>query len=89
MSQALIGFISVVLIIHLILIAVPLRDTLRSGISTVSKTLWCLFLLLLPIVGAVVFHYRFRSGLYHGPAYERSAAEERAASGTLAPDDRD
>ena len=54
MGQALIGLSGVILIVHLIVVAVPLRDTLRAQISARSKLLWCLFLLLLPIISAVV-----------------------------------
>lgn len=89
MSKALIGFLAVFGSFHLFLVAIPLRDTLRAAISARSKLAWCLFLLLLPFVGAWVFHRWFRSGVYHGKSYEISAAEERARSGTLAPDDRD
>ena len=89
MSKALIGFLAVFGSFHLFLIVIPLRDTLRAAISARSKLAWCLFLLLLPLVGAWVFHRWFRSGLYHGERYEISAAEERARSGTLSPDDRD
>ncbi len=89
MSKALIGFIAVVGIVHLFLVVIPLRDTLRARISTQSKLAWISFLLLLPFVGAFVFRYFFNSGAYQGDNYEISAAEERARSGTLAPDDRD
>ena len=84
-----IGFLAVFGSFHLFLIAIPLRDTLRASISARSKFAWSLFLLLLPLIGAWVFHRWFRSGLYHGERYEISAAEERARSGTLSPDDRD
>ncbi len=89
MSNALIGFIAVIAILHLFLVVVPLKDTLRARISTQSKFAWSLFLLLLPLVGAFVFQRLFRSGAYQGENYEISAAEERARSGTLAPDDRE
>lgn len=89
MDNALIGFLAVIGILHLFLVAVPLKDTLRAPISAQSKLAWSLFLLLLPLVGAFVFHRLFRSGAYQGENYEISAAEERARSGTLAPDDRD
>lgn len=89
MDNALIGFLAVIGILHLFLVAVPLKDTLRAPISAQSKLAWSLFLLLLPLVGAFVFHRLFRSGAYQGENYEISAAEERARSGTLAPDERD
>ncbi len=89
MSNALIGFAAVAGILHLFLVVVPLKDTLLAPISARSKTAWSLFLLLLPFVGAFVFHRYFRSGAYQGETYEISAAEERARSGTLAPDERE
>ena len=89
MNKPLIGFLAVVGIVHLFLIVIPLKDTLRASISTKSKVAWCLFLILLPIIGAFVFHRWFRSGAYQGKNYEISAADERARSGTLSPDDND
>lgn len=89
MSKALIGFLGLLGAVHLFLIVIPLRDTLRAPISIRSKLAWCAFLLLLPLLGAWVFHRWFRSGVYHGESWEISAAEERARSGTLSPDDRD
>lgn len=89
MSKALIGFLAVIGIIHLFLIVIPIKDTLRAPISAGSKAAWCLFLILLPIIGAFVFHRWFKSGAYQGENYEISAAEERARSGTLSPDDQD
>ena len=89
MSNALVGFLAVCGILHLFLVVVPLKDTLSARISAQSRFAWCLFLLLLPFVGAFVFHRLFRSGAYQGENYEISAAEERARSGTLAADDRE
>ena len=89
MSKPLIGFLAVIGIVHLFLIVIPLKDTLQASISTKSKAAWCLFLILLPIIGAFVFHRWFKSGAYQGKNYEISAAEERARSGTLSPDDND
>ena len=48
MSNALIGFAAVGGILHLFLVAVPLKDTLLAPISARSKAAWSLFLLLLP-----------------------------------------
>ena len=87
MSKALIGFLVLVGSVHLFLIVVPVKDTLQASISVKSKIAWCLFLILLPIIGAFVFHRWFKSGAYQGKAYEISAADERARSGTLSPDD--
>lgn len=87
MNSALIGFLVILLPVHFLLAAIPVSHTIRSKISPGSKIFWCAFLLLLPIVGVAVFHFFYRSSLFRGKAYEISAAEERARSGTLAPDD--
>ena len=89
MNKALIGFLGVCGTIHLLLIIVPLRTTIKAPISVRSKLLWCAFLTLLPLIGVFYFHFKFRSSLFHGKQYEVSAAEERARSGTLAPRDHD
>ena len=89
MSKSLIGFLAVIGMVHLFLIVIPIKDTLQASISTKSKLAWCLFLVLLPIIGAFVFHRWFKSGAYQGKNYEISAAEERARSGTLSPGDND
>lgn len=89
MSKALIGILLVFCVLHLVLIAIPLADTLKAAISRKSKLVWCLFLALVPLIGVALFHFRFRSSHFRGEKYEISAAEERARSGTLAPDDRD
>ena len=87
MGSALIGFLAVAGIFHILLVIIPVMATLRAPISGKSKAIWCAFLLLIPIIGVGVFHFRFRSSLLLGKSYERSAAEERASSGTLAPHD--
>lgn len=89
MSNALIGLLFLLGAVHIVLIAIPIADTLKSGISRKSKLAWCLFLLVLPLIGVALFHFRFRSSHFRGEKYEISAADERARSGTLAPDDRD
>ena len=89
MSNALIGFLIVFGVAHLLLIVVPILNTLRAAISGKSKIIWCLFLLFLPLVGVAMFHFRYRASLFQGKGYEISAAEERARSGTLAPHDHD
>ena len=89
MTKALIGFLAVTGIVHLFLIVIPLKDTIQAPISIKSKVSWCLFLIFLPIIGAFVFHRLFKSGAYQGKSYEISAAEERARSGTLSPDDHE
>jgi hypothetical protein len=89
MNNALIGFLVVLLPLHLLLIAIPVMRTLRANISGKSKLTWCAFLILLPFVGAALFHFKYRASLFQGKGYEISAAEERARSGTLAPRDHD
>ena len=73
MDRALLGFLVVFGTMHVLLIVIPLRDTLKSNISPASKFVWCSFLLLVPFLGAAVFHYRFRSGLFQGKGWEPSA----------------
>lgn len=89
MTKALIGFLAVTGIVHLFLIVIPLKDTIQAPISKKSKLFWCSFLIFLPVIGAFVFHRIFKSGAYQGKNYEISAAEERARTGTLSPDDRE
>jgi hypothetical protein len=88
-NSALIGFLGVFGFLHLLLVAIPVARTVRAPISGKSKLFWCVFLIVLPFIGIALFHFRFKSSLFQGQAYEISAAEERARSGTLAPDDRD
>ena len=78
MSEALIGFLTVVGITHVLLISVPLINTLKAPISAAGKLLWCAFLVMLPFIGVLVFHYRFQSSLFQGKGCEISAADERA-----------
>ena len=89
MNSALTGFLTVFGAFHVLLATVPVVDTLKAPISVKSKIFWCLFLILLPFIGVAVFHFRYRKSLFQGKAYEISAAEERARSGTLAPRDHD
>ena len=89
MDNTLLGIMLVLGIPHILFIIIPVRTTLNSSISVFSKSLWCVFLVFLPLIGAALFHYRFRSGLFQGQQYEVSAAEERARSGTFSPDDYD
>ena len=88
-SSAWVGFLIVFGAIHALLIAVPVTNTLQASISWKSKLFWCLFLLLLPLIGVAIFHFRYKASLFRGKAYEISAAEERARSGTLSPGDDD
>ncbi len=89
MDTAIMGFLAIFIPIHVLFVAIPVRDTLRATISTNSKMLWCGFLLFVPLIGAALFHYKYKTGLFQGGTYEISAAEERARSGTLAPRDDD
>ena len=73
--------------VHVLLVVVPLLHTLRAPISASSKIGWCLFLLLIPFVAVAIFHFCFRASLFRGESWDISAADERARSGTLAPDD--
>jgi len=87
MDNVLIGFLVILIPIHVLLIWIPITSTLRATISAKSKILWCGFLLFLPLLGVAVFHFNYRTSLFQGKVYEISAAEERARSGTLAPRD--
>jgi len=89
MSKELIGFLTLFGIAHLLVVAVPIVDTLQASISRKSKIFWCLFLLFIPLLGVALFHFRYKTSLFQGKVYEISAAEERARSGTLAPRDDD
>ncbi len=89
MDTALIGFLVIFIPIHVLLISTPIAHTLRATISAKSKILWCAFLLFIPLIGAAVFHFKYKTSLFQGKAYKISAAEERARSGTLAPRDDD
>jgi hypothetical protein len=89
MSTALTGFLIVFGVAHFVLIVIPIINTLQAPISGKSKVFWCLFLIFLPLVGVLIFHFRYRTSLFQGKTYQISAAEEQARSGTLAPRDHD
>ena len=89
MDSALVGFLVVFGAFHILLVAVPITNTLQAPISVKSKIFWCLFLIFLPLIGVAIFHFKYRASLFRGKTYEISAAEERARSGTLAPRDDD
>jgi hypothetical protein len=72
MDKALIGFLVVLGILHLLLVVVPITTTLRASISGKSKILWCAFLVLLPFIGVALFHFRFRTSLLLGKTWEPS-----------------
>ncbi|MGI9319359.1 MAG: hypothetical protein ACR2QW_18675 [bacterium] len=75
MSKAIIGALAVAGIFHLLLVIVPIINTLRASISGKSKFVWCAFLVLLPFIGVAIFHFRFKSSLYQGKAYEPTSQE--------------
>lgn len=68
MDSALIGILFLVAIIHAVLVVIPLIHTMRAPISIRSKLAWSVFLLL-PFIGVLYFHKRFRSSLFLGKAY--------------------
>ena len=73
MSKAIVGALFIIGVLHFLFVIVPLVNTARSNISVQSKLFWCAFLLFIPIVGAIVFHFRYRSGLLTGDPYEPTA----------------
>ena len=89
MDSALLGFLIVAGVLHLLFVVIPLMSVVRAPISTGSKLAWCVILLCLPFVGVAIMHFKYGIGLFQGRLYEISAAEERARSGTLAPRDDD
>lgn len=72
MEKALIGFLAVFAILHLILVVVPIATTLRASISAKSKISWCAFLVFVPFIGVALFHFRFRTSLFLGKTWEPS-----------------
>lgn len=72
MDKALIGFLGVLGIFHLLLVVIPITTTLRASISSKSKILWCAFLTFLPFVGVALFHFRFKTSLFQGKTWEPS-----------------
>ena len=72
MDKALIGFLVILGISHLLLVVVPITTTLRTSITGRSKILWCTFLVCLPLIGIALFHFRFKTSLFLGKAWEPS-----------------
>jgi hypothetical protein len=72
MDKALIGFLVVFGILHLLLVVVPITTTLRATISVKSKILWSAFLTFVPFIGVAFFHFRFRTSLFLGKTWEPS-----------------
>ena len=89
MDKSLIGALVFFGFWHLYLVLVPVRNVMRARISLQSRLFWSAVLLFIPFLGVAVMHFFYGTGLLHKGGYELSAAEERARSGTLAPDDRD
>ena len=89
MDTALLGFLVIFGTFHLLLIVMPVMRVFQAPISVKSKIAWCALVILVPIIGVAIMHFRYRIGLFHGPKYERGAADIRASSGTLSPDDRE
>ena len=88
MSKAVVGGLFVILIFHALLVAVPLWQTLRARISNRSKAIWSLFLILVPFIGAGIFHYRFRSSLFEGKAYEPRSEDVGGPPSEFSRDDK-
>ena len=80
MDSAIIGFLGLAGVVHLLLIVIPLGTTLKAAISVQSKLTWCAFLIFLPFIGAGLFHCRYRTSLFRGKPYEPSAHELGARS---------
>ncbi|NKB76406.1 MAG: hypothetical protein GKR96_05010 [Gammaproteobacteria bacterium] len=89
MSSAVIGFLVVFGIVHMMLITIPILDVVKAPFSLRDRLIWVLLLLLLPVIGVGLYRFIYRSSLSNGTGYEVSAAEERARSGTLSPQDSD
>ena len=89
LDSVLIGFLVIFGILHLLLVAVPLGTTLKAPVSTGSKLAWSAFLILLPFVGAALFHFKYRSSLFHGKPYEPSAHDLGARNWQDRNDERD
>ena len=89
MDKALIGFLGLFGILHLLLVVVPITTTLRATISGKSKLLWCAFLVFLPFIGAALFHFRFRTSLFSGKVWEPSPHDLGARNPHDSTKDRD
>jgi len=74
MSSALKGVLILMAIAHVMLIVIPVLNTLYASISRKSKLFWCAFLIFLPFVGAAIFHFRYRDSLFQ----EESHTTKRA-----------
>jgi hypothetical protein len=88
MDNALVGFLALFSIVHILLIAVPIGTTLRAPISVKSKILWVVFLLIFPFIGVALFHFRYRSSLFLGKPYEPTPHDLGVRNCRDSPDDR-
>ena len=70
MDKATIGVLVILSIFHLLLIVIPVRSVLRSPLSGRGKLFWCGLLMAVPFAGAGYFHFKYRTGLFHGKRYE-------------------
>ena len=73
MDKALTGFLAVFGFLHLLLVVVPVMTTLRASITTNSKIMWCAFLVFVPFIAVLIFHFRFRTSLFLGKKWDPSA----------------
>ena len=74
MSNALKGVLILIAVSHLMLIVIPVLNTLYSSISRKSKAFWCSFLIFLPFVGVGIFHYRYRVSLFQEESHDTKRA---------------
>ena len=78
MSNALKGVLILIAVSHLMLIVIPVLNTLYASISRKSKMFWCAFLILLPFVGIAIFHFRYRVSLFQKESDDAKRALIRA-----------
>lgn len=74
MSNAFKGILILIAISHLILIVIPVLETLYSSITKKNKMFWCAFLIFLPFVGAAIFHFRYRSSIFQEDSHTTKRA---------------
>ena len=74
MSNALKGILIVFGIAHLLLVVIPVLNTLYASISAKSKLLWCSFLLLVPFIGVALFHFRYKVSMFQDESHETKRA---------------
>ena len=69
-------------VIHFILIAPSLLNIFTHPFSKQQKMQWTLIVLLLPIIGVLVFHRKYRLGWFVEEGYEPGVMSEIARSDT-------